>query len=200
MLTGVRVAQVKLNFGLHFGWAIEGALGSKLKVDATYLSPNVNLASRLEAATHQFGTSFLMSGEFVQNLSAPVKSLCRNVDVITAKGSEFPMEIWTFDITDWPIAGVFRVKRNSTVGGSDSHLPAYLKDLQKSLSKEFRHAFTVGIESYKAGNWRGAKDWMNICLGHKPRDGPASAILRVLEAADCTPPDDWEGFRKLHEK
>jgi class 3 adenylate cyclase len=42
---------VKLGFGLHLGWAIEGLIGSGLKVDASYLSPHVNLASRLEYAT-----------------------------------------------------------------------------------------------------------------------------------------------------
>jgi len=40
-----------LGFGLHVGWAIEGAIGSDYKIDASYLSPNVNLASRLEYAT-----------------------------------------------------------------------------------------------------------------------------------------------------
>lgn len=42
---------VKMGFGLHIGWAIEGAIGSFYKIDASYLSPNVNMASRLEAAT-----------------------------------------------------------------------------------------------------------------------------------------------------
>lgn len=42
---------VKMGFGLHLGWAIEGAIGSTYKIDASYLSPNVNMASRLEAAT-----------------------------------------------------------------------------------------------------------------------------------------------------
>lgn len=38
---------VKMGFGLHVGWAIEGAIGSSFKIDASYLSPNVNMASRL---------------------------------------------------------------------------------------------------------------------------------------------------------
>ncbi len=33
-----------LGFGLHFGWAVECAIGSQHKIDASYLSPNVNLA------------------------------------------------------------------------------------------------------------------------------------------------------------
>lgn len=43
--------KVKMGFGLNLGWAIEGAIGSAYKIDASYLSPNVNMASRLEAAT-----------------------------------------------------------------------------------------------------------------------------------------------------
>ncbi len=43
--------KVKMGFGLHVGWGIEGAIGSEFKIDASYLSPNVNMASRLEAAT-----------------------------------------------------------------------------------------------------------------------------------------------------
>ena len=53
---------VKMGFGLHCGWAIEGAIGSFYKIDASYLSPNVNMASRLEAATKQFGVPLLISG------------------------------------------------------------------------------------------------------------------------------------------
>jgi len=36
---------VKIGFGLHIGWAIEGAIGSAFKIDASYLSPNVNVAA-----------------------------------------------------------------------------------------------------------------------------------------------------------
>lgn len=43
--------RVNMGFGLHQGWAIEGAIGSDFKIDASYLSPNVNMAARLEAAT-----------------------------------------------------------------------------------------------------------------------------------------------------
>jgi len=53
---------VALGFGCHFGWAIEGAIGSAMKIDASYLSPHVNTASRLEAATKQLRTPLLMSG------------------------------------------------------------------------------------------------------------------------------------------
>ena len=58
-----------MGFGLHQGWAIEGAIGSQFKVDASYLSPNVNMAARLEAASKQFGTHILISGHLRNLLS-----------------------------------------------------------------------------------------------------------------------------------
>jgi class 3 adenylate cyclase len=60
---------VKMGFGLHVGWAIEGAIGSFYKIDASYLSPNVNMASRLEAATKQFGVPILISGQLYQTMT-----------------------------------------------------------------------------------------------------------------------------------
>lgn len=51
---------VKMGYGLHFGFGIEGSIGSVYKIDASYLSPNVNMASRLEAATKQFGVPLLI--------------------------------------------------------------------------------------------------------------------------------------------
>jgi len=64
--------RVNMGFGLHCGWAIEGAIGSFFKIDASYLSPNVNMASRLEAATRQYGVPILVSGPFYQFLSPEV--------------------------------------------------------------------------------------------------------------------------------
>lgn len=61
--------QIKIGFGLHVGWAIEGAIGSFYKIDASYLSPHVNMASRLEAATKQFGVPLLISGQLQTLLS-----------------------------------------------------------------------------------------------------------------------------------
>jgi class 3 adenylate cyclase len=61
--------KVKMGFVLHVGWAIEGAIGSYFKVDASYLSPNVNMAARLEAATKIFDTPILISGNLRDILS-----------------------------------------------------------------------------------------------------------------------------------
>ena len=54
--------EVKMGFGLHQGWAIEGALGSFYKIDVSYLSPNVNMAAKLEEATKIYDAPILMTG------------------------------------------------------------------------------------------------------------------------------------------
>ncbi len=55
---------LRMGFGLHAGWAIEGAVGSLQKVDATYLSPHVNMTARIETAAKKFGVGILMSERF----------------------------------------------------------------------------------------------------------------------------------------
>lgn len=79
---------VKLGLGLHVGWAIEGAIGSFYKIDASYLSPNVNMASKLEASTKAFGVPLLISGELIDQMTPRCKAHMRRVDVIANVGSE----------------------------------------------------------------------------------------------------------------
>ena len=70
---------VRLGFGLHVGWAIEGAIGSKFKIDVSYLSPHVNIAARLEAATKQYKVDILFSDNLFQLFSptVQVRKVCR---------------------------------------------------------------------------------------------------------------------------
>lgn len=84
---------VKMGFGLHFGWAIEGAIGSNFKIDASYLSPNVNMAARLETATKQYGTLILISGTMHDILGYRVQRLVRQLDKVIVKGSLMPIGI-----------------------------------------------------------------------------------------------------------
>ena len=60
------------------GWAVEGAVGSEFKIDVTYLSPNVNLAQRLQGlADKQYGTSVLLSHTLHQELSPGMRRQAR---------------------------------------------------------------------------------------------------------------------------
>ena len=107
--------RVRMGFGLHFGYAIQGAIGSAMKIDASYLSPNVNKAAFLEGSTKEFKAAILLSRQFVDLLSAGVRSLLRVIDVVKlgvlrpcyvvwmqlilfADDQAEPFEMWTYDI------------------------------------------------------------------------------------------------------
>ena len=72
--------RVKIGFGLHAGWAVEGALGSKHKIDCTYLGPHQDMSERLETATKLYGTPVLTTDSFYVLLSAQRQRTMRIVD------------------------------------------------------------------------------------------------------------------------
>merc|ERR1719183_437432 len=53
--------RVNLTFSLHTGWAIEGAVGSEFKIDASYLSPTVAVAESVERACKVYKTQIAVS-------------------------------------------------------------------------------------------------------------------------------------------
>jgi len=85
----------RIGCGLHVGWAIEGAIGSDKKIDASYISPHVNWSEHLESSTKEYGVAVLMSEPFYDLLSAEAKSHCRQVDRIK-KGDDITA-LYTYD-------------------------------------------------------------------------------------------------------
>ena len=56
---------VDLGFGLHFGSAIEGTIGTEFKIDATYMSKDVEFSSKLEELTKVYGKQIILSDSIV---------------------------------------------------------------------------------------------------------------------------------------
>merc|ERR1711959_331872 len=141
--------RVRLGFGLHVGWAIEGAIGSQFKIDASYLSPNVNMAARLEAATKQYGTAILVSGQFFKLLSSDVQELCRKIDRVTVKGSVEPLELYTYDVPPSEATTVEEVQLEPGV--------PFFEQFAPSTSASYRRDFAMGVEYYLQGKWGQSK-------------------------------------------
>jgi class 3 adenylate cyclase len=55
---------VQMAFGLHAGKAVQGAIGSQWKINATYVPEAVEQAEFLESSTKQYGVKMLMSDAF----------------------------------------------------------------------------------------------------------------------------------------
>jgi class 3 adenylate cyclase len=86
----------RIGCGLHFGWAIEGAIGSSKKIDASYISPHVNMSETLESSTKEYGVPLLMSEPFYNLLSPEAAADCRKVDVLGK--SKTTSGLYTYDV------------------------------------------------------------------------------------------------------
>lgn len=90
--------KVRIGAGLHVGWAVEGAIGSNSKIDASYLSPHVNRTEFLESSTKAYGVPLLISEPFYKMLSPACSKYCRLVDRVRTSPEEEPFSIYTYDM------------------------------------------------------------------------------------------------------
>lgn len=90
--------RVGVGFGLHVGWAVEGAIGSEQKIDVSYISPHVTTSEYLQDLTKDYGCTILMSDVFFHLLPPQAQYNCRQIDCLRQKGEEGdPMSIYTYD-------------------------------------------------------------------------------------------------------
>ena len=82
------------------GYAIEGAIGSYYKIDASYLSSHVRMSERLEGATKSYACPVLISGDLHKLFTRKVKGQCRWVDWAIMKGNPTPVKLYTIDVDD----------------------------------------------------------------------------------------------------
>ena len=95
-----------LTFGLHLGWTIQGAIGSDSKIDACYLSPHLQIATRLEQLTKVYDMQILLSEPLYNLMSLKARNTLRKIDVITMntfvnpalQQQQEPMGLYTFDM------------------------------------------------------------------------------------------------------
>jgi class 3 adenylate cyclase len=65
------------------GYSIEGAIGSTFKIDASYLSPNVNEAAKLEEKNKTYDVRLVISNDFIDYMSVEAQKVLRPIDVVT---------------------------------------------------------------------------------------------------------------------
>jgi len=215
--------RVNLSFGLHAGWAIEGAVGSEFKIDASYLSPNVSIAMSVERATDMYNVSLLVAQSVVELCHPMLVSKCRLIDNVIIVGSAKPMELHCVDldyrnvVVDndpplnivWNTRNRFKVRQFlesekaamecenldvAAVFDSDSTI----RDMRRRYTVEFFQLFNMGYQNYSQGEWQVARRMLSCTraiLGAE--DGPSSALLRHMEAHQFDAPREWQGVREL---
>lgn len=215
--------RVNLSFGLHCGWAIEGAVGSEFKIDASYLSPNVSIAKSIEQATMIYGVPFIVAESVVDLLTENMASKCRLIDKVIITGSPLPMTIHCVDLDylsvkvdrgeplqfAWTSQRRFRARQfleseklqkwNRQIEvvdffDKDRHISA----MRRRYTVAFFQHFNMGYQNYSQGEWAVARRMLantQTMLGVE--DGPSSAILRFMEGYQFERPKEWQGVRVL---
>lgn len=84
--------EISIGMGIHSDEVVSGNIGSSKRMELTSIGDGVNLASRLEGASKQFGTDLIISEntykEYADRLWA------RELDFITVKGKSEPVKIY----------------------------------------------------------------------------------------------------------
>jgi hypothetical protein len=166
---GVGAFSVNMIFGMDAGWAVEGAVGSEYKIDATYLSPHVNMASRMMSACKQYGVSILLSQAVQELMSSTACSKLRHLDTITVKGSTLKQKIYTYDARHKGV-DFFLFSRSDSQADLDAerytpniwNTDQDLKAMRQHVTEDFEDEFRKGRDAYLFGNWSEAIKHLEI--------------------------------------
>lgn len=222
--------RVRMGFGLHSGWAIEGAIGSEFKIDASYLSPNVNMAARLESVTKSYGCLILISHAVIELCTEPIAQECRLIDHVSVVGRKQPFKLYSMDLDDlalevekssssMPLTKQqkgkekfkqrYELQRKKNERWSDDYdmhqlfsCDMDIRTMRSKFTTEFFCRFNMAYLNYEAGNWAVAKSMLEATrFLLATEDGPSAALLRFMKPhADTGAPKGWPGYRILNEK
>ena len=63
---------------------------------------------------------------------------------------------------------------------------------------EFRRNYRKAINFYILGAWNSAKEFFDLCLKIKPKDGPSKVLLSYMEGFGYMKPPDWRGYNRMY--
>ena len=165
--------QIRVGIGLSSGEVVSGNIGSQKRMDYTVIGDGVDISSRLEGVTKEYGCDIVLS-EFTYELCHD-KIWVRELDRIRVKGKTRPIRIYEL------------------IG--DRHTP--LSD----PTQELLDLYQAGREAYSARDFQRAIRHFEKAQRLKRNDlAIATHIERATNYLLNPPPQDWDGVYTMMTK
>lgn len=217
--------RVHLSFGVHCGWAIEGAVGSEFKIQCSYLSPNVSIAQSIENATRIYNVPFLAAESVTKRCSSGLRRRCRLIDRVLIVGSTKAMDLYSVDLDfmsvqvdhsvrpklTWNLRQRYKARQFLEKEKANKMSPLVsmtnlfdsdpdIAVMRRRYTVDFIETYKMGFQNYAQGEWETAKGMLQKALVLVENDGPCLEVLRFMKEEppqEFQAPERWDGIRTL---
>lgn len=167
--------RINVGIGLNTGEASVGNMGSDKIFQYTALGDNMNLASRLESSTKNYGVNLMISEFTLAKLGDKAKEFrIRPLDLIQVKGKSKAVKVYEV-IPDWS---------------------PWAKE--EALLERYRQAYDLRFPQRKFAE---AKAIFDEILNVVPHDKATEKLLKTTEEYLASPPpENWDGVTVLTSK